>query len=495
MRFDDLGLSPEVLRAVAGAGYIEPTPIQIKAIPIALQGRDIMGCAQTGTGKTAAFTLPMIDILADGVAKARMPRSLIVTPTRELTTQIAENFTIYGQHHRLTMALLIGGVSIAEQEKLLDPGVDVLIATPGRFLDLFERGKILLTGVKILVIDEADRMLDMGFMPDVEKIVSLLPPLRQTLFFSATMAGEIRRLANTFLHNAKEVRVDPPSSPAETVNHGLVMVTPRTKGKVLRQLLGGAFVTNALIFCNRKRDVDLLYRSLRRYGFESAALHGDMSQPARTEALDAFKRGDVRFLVATDVAGRGLDIYGLSHVFNYDVPIHAEDYVNRIGRTGRAGHRGRAVTLAVADDAKFLAAIARLIGREIPRLDIARVQTVEGGEAERKAGREGSAAEEQAAPEKTAPEKTAPASRRERPAKTAAAPRQKMPERTAPAPRQRKPERTAPAPRQKKPEPPPAGKKGHPAKPKKEAGEKTVVVGMGDRTPAFLLRRGHQTGK
>jgi superfamily II DNA/RNA helicase len=371
MKFEELGLSPELLRAVADAGYIEPTPIQEMAIPIALQGRDLLGCAQTGTGKTAAFTLPMIDILAGGKAKARMPRSLILTPTRELAAQISENFEIYGKQHRLVMALLIGGVSITEQEKVLSRSVDVLIATPGRFLDLFERGKILLTGVKILVIDEADRMLDMGFIPDVERIVALLPALRQTLFFSATMAPEIRRLADAFLHNPKEVSVTPPASPAENVSHALAMVGPRDKGKALRHLLEGDAVTNALIFCNRKRDVDTVNRSLKRYGFHTAALHGDMPQSARTETLANFKQGNLRFLVATDVAGRGLDVFGLSHVFNYDVPTHAEDYVHRIGRTGRAGHRGRAITLAVSDDVKFIAAIERLIGRKIPRVDIA----------------------------------------------------------------------------------------------------------------------------
>jgi superfamily II DNA/RNA helicase len=330
----------------------------------------LLGCAQTGTGKTAAFTLPMIDILAGGRAKARMPRSLVITPTRELAMQIAENFEIYGKHHKLTHALLIGGVSMGDQEKALNRSVDVLIATPGRLLDLFGRGKILLTGIKILVIDEADRMLDMGFIPDVERIVSLLPPLRQTLFFSATMPMAIRRLADAFLHNPKEVRVDPPAAPAENVDHSLARVTPRGKGKMLRDLLGGEFVSNALIFCNRKRDVDALNKSLKRYSFESAALHGDMQQSSRIETLAGFKNGDIRFLVATDVAGRGIDVFGLSHVFNYDVPMHAEDYIHRIGRTGRAGHRGRAVMLVTPDDAKYLASITRLIGKEIPGLDL-----------------------------------------------------------------------------------------------------------------------------
>ncbi len=459
MKFEDLGLSPELVRAVADAGYTEPTPIQEKAIPIALQGRDLLGGAQTGTGKTAAFTLPMIDILAGGRAKARMPRSLIVTPTRELAIQIAENFRIYGRYHRLTMALLIGGVSITEQQKVLDPGVDVLIATPGRLLDLFERGKILLAGVKILVIDEADRMLDMGFIPDVERIASLLPPLRQTLFFSATMPSEVRRLADRFLHNPKEVRVDPPASPADTVNHVLAMVAPRDKQKALRQLLGGVFVSSALIFCNRKRDVDFLSRALKRDGFESGALHGDMPQSARSEALDAFKRGDIRYLVATDVAGRGLDIYGLSHVFNYDVPIHPEDYVNRIGRTGRAGHRGRAVTLAAAEDAEFLSAIARLIGRDIPRIDIPGVA----------AG---------APPAGPAAGEAKAKRRRRRPAAKRAA------ERGGGAAREpkSKPRRKGAAAR---PEPERAGDAPSEAK-RKERADAGPVVGMGDNIPAFL---------
>ena len=459
MRFEDLGLSPDVVRAVTDAGYTEPTPIQEKAIPIALQGRDLLGCAQTGTGKTAAFTLPMIDVLTGGRAKARMPRSLVLTPTRELATQISENFEIYGKYHKLSQALLIGGVSITEQQSVLNRGVDVLIATPGRLLDLFERGKILLAGVKILVIDEADRMLDMGFIPDVERIVGLLPPLRQTLFFSATLAPEIRRLGDAFLHNPKEVRVDPPTSPAELVNHSLVMVGPRGKGKALRTLLGGEFVKNALIFCNRKREVDRLDGSLRRYGFESAALHGDMPQPARTETLAAFKRGDVRFLVATDVAGRGLDIYGLSHVFNYDVPIHAEDYIHRIGRTGRAGHRGRAITLAVPDDAKPLAAIVRLIKRDIPLIEI-------GGETAAAAGGDFAAA-------KPGPRTTMNAERVE-PAPAAKEPRRKD-----------KPRRAAEGPKRKTS---PRRKEERAASPKKDKAPRGPVVGLGDHVPAFLKR-------
>jgi superfamily II DNA/RNA helicase len=372
MTFSDLGLSTEVLRAVEDAGYQTPTPIQQKAIPSVLMGRDILGCAQTGTGKTAGFTLPMIDILAQGRARARMPRSLILEPTRELATQVAENFEIYGKYNKLTKALLIGGVSYDDQEKLLDRGVDVLIATPGRLLDHFDRGRILLNDVGLLVIDEADRMLDMGFIPDVERIVSLLPKKRQTLFFSATMPPEIRRLADAFLNEPKEITVSAPASTAITVTQGLALVPGKDfeKREALRRLIRSEEVKNALIFCNRKRDVDLLYKSLKRHGFSVGALHGDMDQGTRTATLEAFKRNEMTLLVCSDVAARGLDIDDLSHVFNFDVPIHAEDYVHRIGRTGRAGRSGKAFTLATPLDKKYVDAIERLISKPIPRVII-----------------------------------------------------------------------------------------------------------------------------
>jgi superfamily II DNA/RNA helicase len=370
MTFDDLGLSPEVLRAIAEVGYREPTPIQAQAIPIVQMGRDVLGCAQTGTGKTASFTLPMIDMLASGRARARMPRSLILEPTRELAAQVAQNFDIYGKYHKLSQALLIGGESFADQEKKLDRGVDVLIATPGRLLDLFERGKILMSDVKILVIDEADRMLDMGFIPDVERIVSLLPKIRQTLFFSATMPPEIKRLADAFLMNPKEISVAPPASPAALVTQGLVVVQDEDKREALRRLLRAEPVKNALIFCNRKKDVDILYRSLAKHGFNAGQLHGDMSQPKRTETLEKFKNDEITLLVCSDVAARGIDIQGLSHVFNFDVPIHAEDYIHRIGRTGRAGREGRAYTIASPYDGRFVEAIEKLIGKPIPRIEI-----------------------------------------------------------------------------------------------------------------------------
>ncbi len=377
MKFSELGLSPELLQAVLDAGYTNPTPIQEQGIPVVATGRDVLGCAQTGTGKTACFALPMIDKLAAGRARARMPRSLIIEPTRELATQVEAAFEVYGKYHRLTTALLIGGESFADQLKKLDRGVDVLIATPGRLLDLFERGKILLSDVRILVIDEADRMLDMGFIPDVERIVGLLPKQRQTLFFSATMAPEIRRLGDAFLNDPVAISVTPPTSPAATVEQSLVVVAEADKRDALRRLIASEEVKNALIFCNRKRDVDILQRSLSRYGLDAAALHGDMPQPKRTETLERFKNGEIRLLVASDVAARGLDIQGLSHVFNFDVPYHAEDYIHRIGRTGRAGRPGRSLTLAAPEDGKAVAAIQQLIGKDIPLQTLPDVAPVE----------------------------------------------------------------------------------------------------------------------
>jgi len=371
MSFSDLGLSPEVLNAINDAGYVSPTPIQEKAIPYVLMARDLLGCAQTGTGKTASFTLPMIEILSNGRARARMPRSLILTPTRELATQIAENFEIYGKYNKLTMALLIGGVSIEEQFKKLDRGVDVLIATPGRLLDHFDRGRILLNDIKILVIDEADRMLDMGFIPDVEKIVSLLPKTRQTLFFSATLPVEIRKLSEAFLSNPKEIAVAPPSKPAATtVTQELAIVDKREKREALRRIINAKNITTALIFCNRKRDVDILGKSLSKHGFNAATLHGDMPQTSRLETLEKFKANKVNFLVASDVAARGLDIDDLPVVFNFDVPMNSEDYIHRIGRTGRAGRRGQAYTIASIEDGILVKSVEKLLGNEIPRMEI-----------------------------------------------------------------------------------------------------------------------------
>ena len=377
MTFEDLGLSPEVLEAITEAGYQEPTPIQLQAIPVALQGRDLLGCAQTGTGKTAAFVLPLIDILAGGKAKARMPRALILSPTRELAQQTLENFQIYAQHTDLAAALLIGGNNMRAQEQALSNNIDILIATPGRLIDMVERGKLLMMGVKHLVIDEADRMLDMGFIPDVEKICSMLPPLRHTLMFSATMPREVRKLAERFLHNPKEVTVAPPASPAETVEQWLVAVAnERDKGKALRELLAGETVQSCMIFANRKKDVDSLHRSLKRYGFNIVRMQGDMSQRERETALNAFKSGEAKLLVCTDVAGRGIDVFGVSHVFCFDVPVNAEDYVHRIGRTGRAGHRGRAYVFATPEDVKGLQAVTRLINRKLPVAKVEGVKSV-----------------------------------------------------------------------------------------------------------------------
>ena len=370
MNFSDLGLCPELSQAVADLGYTAPTPIQEKSIPYVLMGRDILGSAQTGTGKTASFTLPMIEILASGRAKARLPRSLILAPTRELAAQVADSFEKFSTYHKLSMALLIGGVSFADQNAALDKGVDVLIATPGRLLDHFERGKVLLTDVKILVIDEADRMLDMGFIPDVERIVGLLPPLRQTLFFSATLSDDIKKLSDKFVSNPKVIEVAPPASTADTVAQHLVWTSPRSKREALRDLLRSEDVKNAVIFCNRKRDISTLVTSLKRHEFNAVALHGDMTQSARLEALQKFKDGEVPLMIASDVAARGLDIAGLSHVFNFDVPGNAEDYVHRIGRTGRAGKSGRAFTIAASeDDRKYVGAIEKLIGKAIPLTD------------------------------------------------------------------------------------------------------------------------------
>jgi len=367
MKFKDLGLSPETLKAIDECGYDTPTPIQAQAIPLVLMTRDVVGLAQTGTGKTAGFTLPMIEALSGGRAKMRMPRSLVLEPTRELAAQVADNFDTYGKYHKLNKALLVGGESMGEQTKLLDRGVDVLIATPGRLLDLFERGSVLLNDIKILVIDEADRMLDMGFIPDIEKIVSLIPPTRQTLLFSATMPPEIKKLTNKFLSNPKEVSVAPPASPAETVDQKMINVHPKDKRKTLDTLLQQENVKNAFIFLNRKKDVDQLAKWLAGQGYAAAPLHGDMPQSARTKTLQEFKDDKVTLLVCSDVAARGLDIKGVSHVFNYDVPMSADDYVHRIGRTGRAGQKGKAWMIATNNDDKFIDAIEKLIKKPFER--------------------------------------------------------------------------------------------------------------------------------
>ncbi len=376
--FNDLGLDPKVLKAVAETGYETPTPIQAEAIPHALQGRDVLGIAQTGTGKTASFTLPMITMLGKGRARARMPRSLVLCPTRELAAQVAANFETYAKHVKLSMALLIGGVSFKDQDRLIDRGVDVLIATPGRLLDHFERGKLMLNGVQIMVIDEADRMLDMGFIPDIERIFKMTPFTRQTLFFSATMAPEITRITEEFLHNPVRVEVARQATTSETITQAVCMHTPSRKDRapkekrdLLRALITGEgdALTNAIIFCNRKRDVDIVAKSLKEHGLDAAPIHGDLDQSLRTKILTSFRDGELKLLIASDVAARGLDIPNVSHVFNFDVPIHSEDYVHRIGRTGRAGREGKAITLCLPFEAKYLNAIEDLVNNQVPRMD------------------------------------------------------------------------------------------------------------------------------
>jgi len=369
MSFSHLGLSDKVLAAVAASGYTTPTPIQEQAIPHVLARRDVLGIAQTGTGKTAAFVLPMLTMLEKGRARARMPRTLILEPTRELAAQVKENFDKYGAGQKLNVALLIGGVSFGDQDSKLTRGVDVLIATPGRLLDHTERGGLLLTGVELLVIDEADRMLDMGFIPDIERVCKLVPFTRQTLFFTATMPPEISRISQDFLHNPERIEVSKPATTATGVSQFQVRGGREVheKREILRRLLRDAKdLQNAIIFCNRKREVAVVYKSLQKHGFSVGALHGDMDQSARTAALDQFRKGEIPLLVASDVAARGLDIPAVSHVFNFDVPHHADDYVHRIGRTGRAGRAGTAISIVSPLDSKSIAAIERLIGQNIP---------------------------------------------------------------------------------------------------------------------------------
>jgi superfamily II DNA/RNA helicase len=373
MPFSNLGLSEKVIAAVTASGYKTPTPIQEQAIPHVLARRDVLGIAQTGTGKTAAFVLPMLTMLEQGRARARMPRTLILEPTRELAAQVEESFVRYGANHKLNVALIIGGVSFDDQDSKLTRGVDVLIATPGRLLDHKERGRLLLNGVELLVIDEADRMLDMGFIPDIERICKLVPFTRQTLFFTATMPPEIQRITEQFLSNPVRVEVSRPATTVATTTQFLAKTgrEPVDKRDTLRRLIRSAEgMKNAIVFCNRKRDVATLFRSLLRHGFSVQALHGDMDQAARTAALEQFRKGEVTLLVASDVAARGLDIPEVSHVYNFDVPLHPDDYVHRIGRTGRAGRAGCAITLvAGSNDAKAVASIEKLIGQQIPWME------------------------------------------------------------------------------------------------------------------------------
>ncbi|MBW0002491.1 MAG: DEAD/DEAH box helicase [Hyphomicrobiales bacterium] len=470
MTFDDLGLSDAVRGAVKQAGYSTPTPIQAQAIPHILERRDVLGIAQTGTGKTAAFTLPMLTMLETGRARARMPRTLIVEPTRELAAQVQEAFEKYGVNHKLSVALLIGGVSFGDQDLKISRGADVLIATPGRLLDHVERGKLLLSGVELLVIDEADRMLDMGFIPDIERICKLVPFTRQTLFFTATMPPEIQRLTGQFLHNPVQVEVARPATTASTITQTLVATSDRDyeKRETLRQLLGAPELKNAIIFCNRKRSVVELHRSLMRHNFSVAALHGDMDQPSRMRALDSFRQGSTKFLVASDVAARGLDIPAVSHIFNFDVPHHSEDYVHRIGRTGRAGLEGTAITLVAPSDAKSLDAIEKLIGQPIPWS----TQPVKPAEAMAEGG--------PSTPRKTNGERSRSRTGSGRRASPAASSPNAKKHAVRPVP-EREPAVRQEVRREASPHTKPA-----PARRSHEA--EAAVVGLGDHVPSFLLR-------
>jgi superfamily II DNA/RNA helicase len=493
MTFRELGLSEKVLQAVEASGYTTPTPIQAQAIPEALAGRDILGIAQTGTGKTAAFVLPMLSRLEQGRARARMPRTLILEPTRELAAQVEESFGRYGINHKLNVALLIGGVSFGDQETKIMRGADVLIATPGRLLDFAERGKLLLTGIEILVIDEADRMLDMGFIPDIERICKLVPFTRQTLFFSATMPTEIVRLTEAFLHNPVRIEVARASSTSATIAQTLVASLPGpAKRETLRRLIRSADnFKNAIIFCNRKRDVAILHKSLEKHGFRAGALHGDMDQRARMASLDAFKNGDVDLIVCSDVAARGLDIPDVSHVFNFDVPVHAEDYVHRIGRTGRAGKLGIAISIVTRADQKHLAEIEKVIGRSVDWQDGATLDKLspddeaDASTPQRRGGRHASSGGRSHGSREHAPRERGP--REHAPREPAA--REHTAREHAPREHANKPREANVAPRsngnpQKAPDrgPPPERNyrdNGHDDRP---------VVGMGDHVPSFLLR-------
>ncbi|MHB2165874.1 DEAD/DEAH box helicase [Alsobacter sp. R-9] len=511
MNFSELGLSQKVLDAVTAAGYTTPTPIQAQAIPHVLERRDVLGIAQTGTGKTAAFTLPMLTLLEQGRARARMPRTLILEPTRELAAQVEESFNKYGVQQRLNVALLIGGVSFGDQDAKITRGVDVLIATPGRLLDHFERGKLLLTGIEILVIDEADRMLDMGFIPDIERICRLVPFTRQTLFFSATMPPEIQRLTETFLHNPARIEVARQATTASTITQRLIAAgrEPHSKRDALRTVLRGAEdLKNAIIFCNRKRDVQVLYKSLERHGFSVAALHGDMDQRARMAALESFRNGTTQLLVASDVAARGLDIPDVSHVVNFDVPHHAEDYVHRIGRTGRAGKKGTAFTLVTSEDSKALSAIESMIGQPVEWQGPTSVVDGDGdgdgsrdrrgrrggrerdGRGERgrreRGGERGSRRTEAApAAEPVAEERSEAPHREERPRREDRPRREERPRRED---RPQQAEGAAPSPRAPRPQeaPRPRDEGRRPRREDRDDGP--PVVGLGDHVPSFLLR-------
>ena len=462
MSFADLGLSDELLRAVADSGYGEPTPIQRGVIPSVLMGKDLVGIAQTGTGKTAGFVLPMIDILAQGRSRARMPRSMILEPTRELAAQVAENFEKYGKYHKLSMALLIGGVQMGDQVKALEKGVDVLIATPGRLMDLFGRGKIMLNGCEMLVIDEADRMLDMGFIPDIEEICSKLPKSRQTLLFSATMPPPIQKLAAKFLTDPKRVEATRPATANVNIEQRLVLVRADKKKDKLREILRTDEVRNAIVFSNRKTTVRELASSLKRAGFAVGQIQGDMEQSERIAEFDRFKDGEINILVASDVAARGLDVKGVSHVINYDVPWQPDDYIHRIGRTGRAGMTGIAITLATPADSDQVAAIEKLTGFKIARV--------------------GAAEETPVKPEAREPREARPPrdSRKPRAARESRESRPPRPERT---PHAEPAEKSAPPPRAKE------ERKPRPARRAPEPQAEEVNEGWNGPMPSFLSFR------
>jgi superfamily II DNA/RNA helicase len=480
MSFTELGLSPKVLAAVDAAGYSKPTPIQEQAIPHVLERRDVMGIAQTGTGKTAAFVLPMISMSEKGRARARMPRTLILEPTRELAAQVEENFNKYSINHKLNVALLIGGVSFEDQMRKLDRGADVLIATPGRLLDLFERGRILMNGVEILVIDEADRMLDMGFIPDIERIVKMVPFTRQTLFFSATMPPIIEKLADQFLQNPVQVAVAAAASTSETIEQKLVKAPRKDfeKRAVLRQLIDGAEnLNNGIVFCNRKRDVATLHTSLMKRNYSVGCLHGDMDQTARTKTLTNFRSGDIKLLVASDVAARGLDIPDVSHVFNYDIPTHAEDYVHRIGRCGRAGRQGWAFTLVAPGDDKYVKAVLELTGDKIA-WDSLDGQTVDDSVEAPKPGRKRTKRPEPDAPQQTV-----------------AAPENKPKRGTRRTSKELEEKSDVPIQREDKQATAGTQDKAKPRKPRgPEKGDGKTPQGLGDHVPAFLLQSTRSLG-
>ncbi|MGI9415784.1 MAG: DEAD/DEAH box helicase [Hyphomicrobiales bacterium] len=481
MKFDQLGLSPKALAAVTAVGFEEPTPIQEKAIPVVLAGGDVLGLAQTGTGKTASFTLPILTRLESGRARARMPRILILEPTRELAAQVHESFELLGADHKLTIALLIGGVSFADQDRKLGKGADVLIATPGRLLDHFERGKLMLNGVEVLVVDEADRMLDMGFIPDIERICKLLPLTRQTLFFSATMPPEIQRITKAFLHNPTQIEASPRSSVVSTITQSWVKTPsePKAKRAMLRDLIASEQVKNAIVFCNRKRDVATLERSCERHKLNARALHGDMNQHARLETLQQFRDGEITYLIASDVAARGLDIPDVSHIFNFDVPDYPEDYIHRIGRTGRAGKEGHAFSLVTPPDMKKIAAIEKLIETEIAWHGLApsseeTEQSDRGGRRGRRRGKDKDTARK---PSERGKDKYAGRQRSERDQPKAEG--EAEAETEAAAPEQEEPRRDPPRkPRKRAEEGRSRGRK------KRE----DSVVGLGDHVPAFLQR-------